>query len=224
MKRQCEDEQDQSKKSKTTDEEGKNEQHGIPELLSSDQTCVGRVCVFCGSSAGRDPAYLEAARAVGAELARRGLELVWGGGNVGLMGAVADSILEAGGRCIGVIPEQLQARELAYTKATKLYVVKSMHERKALMASLATAFIALPGGFGTLEEFFEILTWSQLGIHSKKIGILNVNGFFDGLLSFMDHATTEQFVKTAHRDKVIVDTSVPTLLERCMANTSVGSL
>lgn len=177
-----------------------------------------RVCVFCGASFGKDPAYLAAARLLGAELSRRGLELVWGGGSKGLMGAVAESVLETGGQCIGVIPEQLEAREWAFTRATKLHVVKSMHDRKAMMASLSAVCVAMPGGFGTFEEFFEILTWNQLGIHSKRLGILNVNGFYDGLLKFMDHASSEEFVRgSTHRDTVIIESDVVTLLDRILA-------
>ena len=154
-----------------------------------------RVAVFCGSSDGARPAYADAARALGAELVRRGLGLVYGGGSVGLMGALADAVLAQGGEVIGVIPEPLAARELAHGSLTELRVVASMHERKATMASLADGFITLPGGLGTLEETLEILTWAQLGIHRKPVGVLNVAGYYDGLLRMLSHAVREGFVR-----------------------------
>jgi uncharacterized protein (TIGR00730 family) len=154
-----------------------------------------RVCVFCGSSEGGRPAYAEAARALGAELVRRELGLVYGGGSVGLMGTIADAVLAAGGEVIGVIPGPLASRELAHTGLTELRVVASMHERKAVMAELVDGFIALPGGLGTLEETLEILTWAQLGIHRKPVGVLNVEGYYDGLLRFLTHAVREAFVR-----------------------------
>ena len=143
-----------------------------------------RLCVFCGSSHGANPAYAEAAKNVGSELARRGIGLVYGGGNVGLMGVVADAVLAGGGEVVGVIPEALMAKELGHRSIQDLRVVKTMHERKAMMAELADGFIALPGGIGTFEEFFEIVTWAQLGFHSKPCALLNVNGFYDPLLHF----------------------------------------
>jgi uncharacterized protein (TIGR00730 family) len=154
-----------------------------------------RVAVFCGSSEGARPAYADAARALGAELVRRGLGLVYGGGSVGLMGVLADAVLAQGGEVIGVIPEPLAARELAHRYLTELRVVASMHERKATMASLADGFITLPGGLGTLEETLEILTWAQLGIHRKPVGVLNVAGYYDGLLRMLSHAVREDFVR-----------------------------
>jgi len=156
---------------------------------------VKRVCVFCGSSAGARPEYSEAARDLAGELVRSGLGLVYGGGSVGLMGVLADAALAAGGEVIGVIPRPLATRELAHAGLTRMHVVESMHERKALMASLVDAFIALPGGLGTLEETLEILTWSQLGIHRKPVGVLNVHGYYDGLLRMLGHAVREGFVR-----------------------------
>jgi hypothetical protein len=172
-----------------------------------------RVCVFCGSSAGIRPVYREAAQAMGNALARRGIELVFGGGRVGLMGVLADAVLAAGGRAIGVIPDALVARELAHRGLTELRVVGSMHERKALMAELSDAFLALPGGFGTLEEYCEALTWAQLGLHAKPCGLLNVAGFYDALLELFDHAVSEQFVPGPHRLLVLVDEDPQRLLD-----------
>lgn len=171
-----------------------------------------RICVFCGSSAGARPAYANAARALGGELARRGLELVYGGGNVGLMGIVADATLAAGGRVTGVIPRALVSRELAHTGLTAQHVVSSMHERKQLMHDLSDAFIALPGGLGTFEELLETLTWSQLGIHRKPCGLLNVEGFYDPLLALLDHATAEKLVRAEHRATLVHDTTPDGLL------------
>jgi uncharacterized protein (TIGR00730 family) len=158
-----------------------------------------RVCVFCGSSSGITPTYAESTRALGMCLAARGLGLVFGGGRVGLMGVLADAVLDAGGEVIGVIPQGLVARELAHRSCTQLHVTASMHQRKALMADLADAVVALPGGCGTLDETFEMLTWAQLGLHAKPIGLLNVGGYFDALLGFLDHAAREGFIKPAHR-------------------------
>jgi uncharacterized protein (TIGR00730 family) len=154
-----------------------------------------RICVFCGSSVGVRPAYADAARLLAAELITRKLGLVYGGGSVGLMGVVADGVLAAGGEVIGVIPGPLASRELAHRGVTELRVVGSMHERKATMADLADAFIALPGGLGTLEETLEILTWAQLGIHRKPIAVMNVDGYYDGLLRLLTHAVREGFVR-----------------------------
>ena len=162
-----------------------------------------RICVFCGSSAGSRPEYRACAEELGAELARRNIGLVYGGGDVGLMGAIADSVLKGGGEAIGVIPEHLMAREIGHKQLTKLHVVRSMHERKALMADLSDAFIALPGGFGTLEEFFEVLTWSQLGLHVKPCGIVNVLNYYTPLLAMLDHAVEERFLKAQNRALVL---------------------
>lgn len=174
---------------------------------------ITRICVFCGSSSGARSTYATAAHELGTLLARSGIELVWGGGNVGLMGVVADAVLEAGGRAIGVIPAALAERELAYLEASELHVVRTMHERKALMADLSDAFVALPGGMGTLDELFEILTWSQLGIHAKPVGLLDVDGYFEPLLAFLDRARDEGFVSPHHRGMLRVDTSAAGLIE-----------
>jgi uncharacterized protein (TIGR00730 family) len=172
--------------------------------------------VFCGSSTGRHPAYAAAAQALALELVARDVEIVYGGGNVGLMGSVADAALRAGGRVIGVIPEGLVSRELAHQGVTALHVVKSMHERKALMADLSQGFIALPGGFGTLEEFCEVVTWTQLGIHSKPCGLLNVAGYYDGLSSFLAHALHEQFLRDPHFEIVVSSNDVQELVDRVL--------
>lgn len=176
-----------------------------------------RICVFCGSSAGARPAYAHAAGSVGRMLAARGIGLVYGGGKVGLMGVVADAVMAAGGEVIGVIPEALMRREVGHGGLTELHVVGSMHERKARMADLSDGFIALPGGYGTFEEFFEVLTWSQLGIHPKPCGLLNVGGFYDPLLAMADHAVREEFVRPAHRALILDDGDAERLLERMAA-------
>ena len=159
---------------------------------------VGRICVFCGSRPGNRPEYVDAARRLGALLAERRIGLVYGGASVGVMGAVADAVLRGGGEVIGVIPKALVRRELAHDHLTELRVVESMHERKALMAELSDAVIALPGGFGTFEELFETITWSQLGIHRKAFGVLNVAGFYDSLLALVQHSIDEGFVPPEH--------------------------
>ena len=173
-----------------------------------------RVCVFCGSSPGARPAYLEAAREVGTLLARRGIELVYGGGRIGLMGATADAALSAGGSVIGIIPLSLAQKEVAHQGLTELRIVRSMHERKAQMSDLSDCFLALPGGFGTLEEFFEVLTWAQIGIHGKPCGLLNVSGYYDPLLAFADQTVAERFVRPDHRALILTDTSPVALLDR----------
>ena len=175
---------------------------------------IRRVCVFCGSNSGSDPAYTEAARILGRLLSRDGIALVYGGGSVGLMGEVADAVLQSGGEVIGVIPHALWAREVGHRGLTDLRIVETMHERKALMADLADAFIALPGGLGTLEEIFEIWTWAQLGLHPKPLGFLDINGFFAPLMQFLDRAVRERFLKEAHRAIAIVDTDAETLLRK----------
>jgi uncharacterized protein (TIGR00730 family) len=172
-----------------------------------------RVCVFCGSSIGQQPAYAESARAMGTLLARRGLGLVYGGGHVGLMGVVADAVLKAGGEAIGVIPQSLADREIAHGGLTQLHVVDSMHTRKAMMAELSDAFVAMPGGVGTFEEFFEAVTWTQLGLHRKPCGLLNVNGFYAPLAAFIDQAVTEGFIKPVHRTAIVVDSDPARLLD-----------
>ncbi len=173
-----------------------------------------RVCVFCGASSGRLPAYAEAARALGAAAAGRGLGVVYGGGRVGLMGAVADGALSAGGEVIGVIPRELVERELAHGGLSTLRVVDSLHERKALMAELADAFVALPGGFGTLDELLEQLTWSQLGLHAKPVGLLDVEQFWLPLIALAKHATTEGFVREVDLAAIAVATDAAGLLDR----------
>ena len=175
-----------------------------------------RVCVFCGSSDGARPEYLEAARATGRALARRGIGLVYGGGRVGLMGAVADEVMAAGGEVIGVIPHGLRVREVAHDGLSELRVVASMHERKALMAELADAFVSLPGGMGTLEETCEMLTWGQLGIHRKPCALLNVGGYFDRLFAFLDHTVAEGFVRPVHR-ALAISAADPELLLDALA-------
>jgi uncharacterized protein (TIGR00730 family) len=176
-----------------------------------------RICVFCGSSPGHDPRYLEAARTMGQTLARRGLGLVYGGGSVGLMGAVADAALAAGGEVIGVIPQVLQIRELAHRSLTTLHVVGSMHERKALMAELSDGFVALPGGMGTLEELSEVLTWAQLGLHARPIGLLDVAGYYQPLADFFDRAVGAGFLRPAHRALLLVGHEPGALLDRFAA-------
>lgn len=172
-----------------------------------------QVCVFCGSSFGARAAYKKAAQAMGVAIAQRGWGLVYGGGNVGLMGVVADATLSTGGKVTGVMPEMLAAKELAHQGLTQLHIVSSMHERKALMASLSDAFIALPGGYGTFEEFCEILTWTQLGLHQKPSGLLNIEGYYNPLIQLFDGATTEGFVRPDHRSLVVEATEPNTLLD-----------
>ncbi|ARV60443.1 Rossman fold protein, TIGR00730 family [Nostocales cyanobacterium HT-58-2] len=171
------------------------------------------VCVFCGSSIGVQSAYKQAAQALGEALARRKLGLVYGGGNVGIMGTIADATLAAGGEVIGVIPDFLVAKEIAHTGLTQLHIVKSMHERKTMMAQLSDAFVALPGGYGTLEEFCEILTWGQLGLHQKPFALFNVEGYYDPLLKFFDQAVTEEFLRPIHRSLVLEASEPENLLD-----------
>jgi len=170
------------------------------------------ICIFCGSSAGVRPAYAEAARVVGRLLASRGITLVYGGGAVGLMGIVADAAIAEGGQVIGVIPRALATREIAHVGLTELHVVESMHERKAMMADLSDAFIAMPGGVGTYEEFFEVVTWTQLGLHKKPAGLLDVEGFYTPLAAFLDRAVVEGFVRPGHRGIVVCDPDPEALL------------
>jgi len=172
-----------------------------------------RICVFTGSRPGARAEYGAAARALGSALAGRGIGLVYGGGNVGLMGALADAALASGGEVIGVIPEALVRKEVAHAGLSELRVVHSMHERKAQMADLADAFIALPGGMGTLEELFEILTWAQLGLHAKPCGLLDVGGYFERLLGFLDHAVSEDFLREEHRGFLLYAEDTEALLE-----------
>jgi uncharacterized protein (TIGR00730 family) len=172
------------------------------------------VCVYCGSSNGHSPRYAQAAAALGRLLAERGIALVYGGGNIGLMGVIANEVLRLGGNVTGVIPEALMAREIGRLDVTQLHVVKDMHQRKALMAASSDAFIALPGGIGTLEELFETLTWSQLGLHEKPLGLLNVDGFFDGLLVFMQHQVSQGFLRPEHAALLLQDTEPGPLLDQ----------
>lgn len=175
------------------------------------------LCVFSGSNFGARDAYAESARALGRTLAERGIRAIYGGGRVGLMGAMADAALAAGGEVIGVIPEALMAKEVGHTGLTKMHVVKSMHERKALMAELSGGFIALPGGWGTFEEMFEVLTWSQLGLHKKPCGLLNAGGYYDKLLEFLEHAIDEAFVRREYASILAVSASPGELIDRMAA-------
>ncbi len=171
------------------------------------------ICVFCGSNEGARREYCRSASELGQELARRGIGLVYGGASIGCMGAVADSVLEAGGAVTGVMPRYLVEKEIAHKNLTELHVVESMHERKALMAELSDGFIALPGGMGTFEEFFEVLTWAQLGLHEKPCGLLDVAGYYELLVAFLDHAQDELFFKREHRDMVLRSSNPDTLLD-----------
>ena len=175
-----------------------------------------RLCVFCGSSTGHRAMHADAARAMGAALARRGIGLVYGGGSIGLMGVLADAVLEAGGSAIGVIPEGLYSAEIAHAGLSELHVVPSMHDRKALMASLADGFVALPGGLGTFEELLEVFTWLQLGIHRKPVGLLDVDGYWRGLRRLLDDAVAEGFVDEARAAQLLIESDVPALLDRVL--------
>jgi uncharacterized protein (TIGR00730 family) len=181
--------------------------------MASDRS-LNRICVFCGTNPGSRPAYGLAARELGRALAESEIELVYGGASVGVMGELADSVQEHGGHVTGIIPQQLMEKEAAHTGIRNLIVVASMHQRKSQMADMSDGFIALPGGIGTLEGFFEILTWGQLGIHAKPSGILNVEGYFDGLTDFLDHAVREGFLTEAHRQAIMVESEPSRLLDR----------
>jgi len=172
-----------------------------------------RICVFCGSSRGAKPEYADVADALGVAIAQRGYGLVYGGAQVGLMGIVADAALRAGGEVIGVIPEALVRKEVVHTHLQDLRIVGSMHERKALMSDLSDAFVALPGGCGTFEEFFEVVTWAQIGLHRKPCALLNVAGFYDPLLALFDHAVSERFVRPEHRAMIVTETDPERLLD-----------
>jgi uncharacterized protein (TIGR00730 family) len=174
---------------------------------------IKRVCVFCGSRPGARPEYMEAGRALGRELAGRGLGLVYGGASVGIMRAVADATMDAGGEVIGVIPRGLVDKEVANMRLADLRIVGTMHERKAMMADLCDAVIALPGGFGTFDELFEILTWAQLGMHQKPVGLVNTTRFYDPLVALIDHVIAEGFVPLEHRALILADESIPNLLD-----------
>ncbi|MEM7051852.1 MAG: TIGR00730 family Rossman fold protein [Acidobacteriota bacterium] len=184
---------------------------------------IRSVCVFMGSNAGADPIYRDAALDLGTALGHRGLDLVFGGSHVGLMGKVANAALAAGSSVVGVLPQVLSDRELAHESLTELHIVDTMHDRKALMAERADAFITLPGGLGTLEETFEVLTWGQLDIHRKPCGILNVGGYYDGLVSFLEHAGQQGFVRPQSSPLMIVEGEVETLLDRLTAATPRSS-
>ena len=175
------------------------------------------LCVFCGSSSGSRPVYADAARQLGEALVARDITLVFGGGRVGLMGEIARTVLASGGRVVGVIPKALLRKEIAYDDLTELHVVDSMHERKALMAERSDGFVAMPGGFGTFEEFCEVLTWAQLGFHHKPVAMLNAAGYFDGLLALFDHAVAEGFVRPQHRSIVFAESEPVRLLDRLAA-------
>ena len=187
---------------------------GIASRPSCTLSVVDSVCVFCGSSPGARPAYRDSAVALGELLAARSIRLVYGGGHVGLMGILADAALAAGGDVVGVITEGLQAREVGHTALPDLRVVPTMHERKALMASLSDAFVALPGGAGTLDEFFEAWTWTQLGIHRKPVGLLNVDRYYEALLAFVERAQADRFIRPEHVSALVVDDDPGRLLER----------
>ncbi len=185
-----------------------------------------RICVYCGSSSGTNPALTRAAADLGNAIAEAGYGLVYGGANRGLMGTIADTVMAAGGDVIGVMPESLVEMEVAHDGLSTLHVVSSMHERKSLMADLSDAFIAQPGGLGTLEELFEIWTWTQLGFHDKPVALFNTHGFFDGLIDFLHHATAQGFIKDAHLQTLIIDTDPASLIKRIAdyEPTSVGKL
>jgi uncharacterized protein (TIGR00730 family) len=182
--------------------------------MAGERPGIRRLCVFCGASPGRDPAHAAFAREVGADLAGRGIGVVYGGGRVGLMGALADGALAAGGEVVGVIPRGLVERELAHRGVTELRVVESLHERKAVMASLADGFVALPGGLGTLEELAEAMSWAQLELHDKPCGVLDPTGYFEPLLGFLDRAVDEGFLSVAHRELLVVARDLDDLLAR----------
>ncbi len=175
---------------------------------------ISSLCVYCGASTGALPVYAAAARALAAAMVKREIALVYGGGKVGLMGVIADEVMRLGGQATGVIPVALMEKEIGHTNLTALHVVKDMHERKAMMATLADGFIAMPGGIGTLEELFEVLTWSQLGLHDKPIGLLNVDGFYDGLIAFLDHTVTQGFLRAPHQHLLMHHADAVTLLDR----------
>jgi len=176
-----------------------------------------RIAIYCGSSRGLDPIYATAAAEMATYLAKQGIGIVYGGGNVGIMGVIADAALAAGGEVIGVIPESLLAKELSHAGVTELHITRSMHERKQRMVDLSDAFIALPGGFGTLDELFETLTWLQLGFHGKPVGLLNAAGFFDHLLTFLDHMSSTGFLTPKHRSSLITETEPEALLKAIRA-------
>lgn len=175
---------------------------------------IKKICVYCGSSPGKNPAYLQAAESLASQMCKRGIGLVYGGAAIGVMGAVANAVLEGGGEAIGIIPRSLAVKEVAHSNLSELHVVASMHDRKAMMAELSDGFIALPGGWGTLEEIFEILTWAQLGFHHKPCGLLNVEGYYDGLIGFLDNAFEQQFVNELCRPMLMKASEPASLLDQ----------
>jgi len=175
---------------------------------------VKRICVYCGSAVGASSVYVQMAEKLAIELVKRNIELVYGGAQVGVMGSIANSVLAAGGSVIGVLPVGLFRTEVPHDGLTQLIEVSSLHERKAKMAEISDAFIALPGGLGTLEELFEILTWAQLGLHKNPVGILNVNGFYDKMLDYLDHAVAEKFIRLQHREMIVVDADIESMFEK----------
>ena len=177
-------------------------------------TTINTICIYCGSSSGRHETYDSAANALAEALVSRNINLVYGGANIGLMGVIANQVLKLGGEVIGVIPKALALKEVAHKHLTQLHITESMHERKMMMAELSDGFIALPGGIGTLEELFEIWTWAQLGFHNKPCGLLNINGYYNSLIGFLDHVLAEQFVKKEHHALLLVETNPNTLLDR----------
>lgn len=189
-----------------------------PDYHEPQLRTLKRICVFCGSRAGRDDRYRDAAIELGELLVESGRGLVFGGGRVGLMGVIADAVLETGGEVIGVLPHMLATRELRHSGVADMRLVDDMHARKALMAELSDAFVALPGGYGTLEEFFEVVTWSQLGIHAKTVGLLNSGGFFDPLVAMIERAVSEGFIRPRHRELIVVADNPRELLERLQAH------
>ena len=182
--------------------------------MNTEKKTIKSICLFCGSSPGVDPAFRLAAAQLGATLAQNKIRLIYGGGHVGLMGVAADACLSAGGEVVGVIPRKLLEKEVGHTGLTQMHVVETMHERKALMTQLCDGFIAMPGGYGTLDELFEALTWQQLAYHLLPVGVLNVSGFFDHLVQFLDHVRDERLLRAAHRESLIVDTDLQELMSR----------
>ncbi|MDX2116778.1 MAG: TIGR00730 family Rossman fold protein [Planctomycetota bacterium] len=182
-------------------------------------TTLSRLCVFCGAADGNRPSYRAGADRLGTEMARRGITLIYGGGSLGLMGGVADAVLQHGGQVTGVITTQLVAKEVAHKSLSKLHVVETMHQRKKMMADMADGFITLPGGLGTLDEFFEILAWAQLGIHAKPVGVLNIDGYFDGLLKFVEQMNIDGFLRINLREALRIDDDPARLIEAMSTHT-----
>jgi uncharacterized protein (TIGR00730 family) len=192
-------------------------QYNIAKPSQFKEGKLKNICVFCGSNSGNHPEYLQAASRLGQTLARRDITLIYGGGNIGMMGALADSVLQSGGMVTGVITQKLLDLEVAHPNLTELIIVETMHQRKSIMSDLAGGFVALPGGFGTLEEIFEVLTWGQLGIHHKPCGLLNVNGYFDNLIHFLKNTVQEKFVTAEHFSMLMVEQDPDALLEKFFA-------